>query len=270
MKKYTTIERIIAKIDNDFNPDNTDWIPRVAAWCIDAMSQIKVLQTEIKRHKIPVKNRIAKSGCVIDTSTLVVYDENGCKIKEYDGNGKFDVHIPSTGCCHLSDQIAQAETGFKDSSRVQIDITNNCKDIDKRMISYETTIGKSICDKKYIFDGCDTFEINWDAAFIYIDVKAIKTTKSTIYGVEFPVIPNNGLLIEALTFFCIYKMLLRGYKHPVMNLNASRYGTNPYYTWSILKEEAKRSVLIDEQGEVIEDDGMWRSKFYIETFPQNK
>lgn len=42
----TNIERIIAKIDNDFNPDNSDWIPRVAAWCIDAMSQIDVLPTE--------------------------------------------------------------------------------------------------------------------------------------------------------------------------------------------------------------------------------
>ena len=25
----TNIERIIAKIDNDFNPDNSDWIPNV-------------------------------------------------------------------------------------------------------------------------------------------------------------------------------------------------------------------------------------------------
>ena len=33
----TNVEHIIAKIDNDFNPDNSDWIPRVGTWVIDAM-----------------------------------------------------------------------------------------------------------------------------------------------------------------------------------------------------------------------------------------
>ena len=33
----TNIEHIIAKIDNDFNIDHSDWIPRVAAWAIEAL-----------------------------------------------------------------------------------------------------------------------------------------------------------------------------------------------------------------------------------------
>lgn len=41
----TNLEHIIAKIENDFNPDNSDWIPRVAAWTIDAMAQLKVFNT---------------------------------------------------------------------------------------------------------------------------------------------------------------------------------------------------------------------------------
>ena len=45
-EKNTQLERLIAKIDNDFNPDNSDWIPRVGAWAIDAMSQINVLPKE--------------------------------------------------------------------------------------------------------------------------------------------------------------------------------------------------------------------------------
>ena len=35
----TNVERIIAKIHNDFNPHNSAWIHRVAAWPNDAMSQ---------------------------------------------------------------------------------------------------------------------------------------------------------------------------------------------------------------------------------------
>ena len=70
----TKIERIIAKIDNDFNPDNSDWIPRVGAWAIDAMSQIDALKTIKKRRKLNVKERIAYSPCAIDKDNLKVFD----------------------------------------------------------------------------------------------------------------------------------------------------------------------------------------------------
>ena len=37
------LQRLIGKIDNDFNIDNSDWIPRVGAWVTDALSQMKLL-----------------------------------------------------------------------------------------------------------------------------------------------------------------------------------------------------------------------------------
>jgi hypothetical protein len=61
-------------------------------------------------------------------------------------------------------------------------------------------------------------------------------------------------------------MLCRGYKHPVMNLAASQYGTNPYYMWIKLKDEAKRSVINNN----FDDTKMFRSNFFINTFdPKN-
>ena len=86
----------------------------------------------------------------------------------------------------------------------------------------------------------------------------------TLYGCTSPAIPNNGKLIEAITYYCMYKMLTRGYVHPVMNLAASQYGTNPYYIWMQSKEEAKRSVINDGMDENLDD--LWRSSFYINTF----
>jgi len=58
-------------------------------------------------------------------------------------------------------------------------------------------------------------------------------------------------------------MLCRGYKHPVFNLNASQYGTNPYYIWNQLKEEAKRSVLNNNADD---SSKLFRSNLFIETF----
>ena len=59
-------------------------------------------------------------------------------------------------------------------------------------------------------------------------------------------------------------MLCRGYKHPVFNLHASQYGTNPYYMWEQLKSKAKASVINSQQGE---DNGEWRRFFLNSMMP---
>ena len=63
-------------------------------------------------------------------------------------------------------------------------------------------------------------------------------------------------------------MLTRGMKHPVFNLAASQYGTNPYYMWMQLKDKAKASVIADNQGVNGYDGDAWRAYFYNYTFPK--
>lgn len=82
--KTITIEHIIGKLDNDFNPDNSDWIPRVPAWCVDAMNELKVLRKVDKKMKLTVINKIAKSKCCLIDDGLKVYDSNGCEVPRAD------------------------------------------------------------------------------------------------------------------------------------------------------------------------------------------
>ena len=83
----TNVERIIAKIDNDFNPDNSDWIPRVGAWCIDAMSQLDVLRTKKTKKKVTVSDRIAYLECPINVDKVT--DENMIISRDKVINNKF-------------------------------------------------------------------------------------------------------------------------------------------------------------------------------------
>ena len=78
----TNIERIIAKIDNDFNPDNSVWIPRVGVWSLEVMGQLNILNTERAKVQLPVKERIAISACPIANANIKVYDSKGCEVKE--------------------------------------------------------------------------------------------------------------------------------------------------------------------------------------------
>ena len=125
--------------------------------------------------------------------------------------------------------------------------------------------------RDYIIVDDRQIELNFDTDFISIQSNEVKTKYSSTYNSELPIIPNNGTLIEAIVSWCMYKMLCRGYKHTVLNLRDNSPATNPYIAWLQLKEDAKTSVILDAQGDVIDDGGAWRSAFYIFTFdPKNK
>lgn len=288
----TTVERIIAKIDNDFNPDNSDWIPRVGAWCIDAMSQIDCLRTKRKKKKLTVKDRIAYSDVELDTSNMKVYDENCCEVKEAENCDCGGVNGCGCGSSSSSDESSEDEdeSPFTGESTSEAS-TSNTKEFTPDTIdrvntsnkqlysSYAETVNdktpyrwnvynnaSSSCSQgehNYCVVDCDKLELNWDAKYIYVETEQVETKCSEQFGCELPVIPNNGLLIEALAYYCVYKMLCRGYKHPVFNLQASQYGTNPYYIWTQLKNEAKRSV---RSGNVDDASKLFRSAFFIQTF----
>ena len=271
----TNVERIIAKIDNDFNPDNSDWIPRVGAWCIDAMSQLNVLRTKRKRKKLTVKDRIAYSDCPINNANIKVYDSNGCEIKEANeaqccsnssSTGDFASETSDTITELTPDTIDIVNTGRANSANYVLAETENDKYPFRYNIHHYVLGNNNIQERNYVLVDCDKLEINFDTDYIFIETEYIETVCSDLFNCELPVIPNNGLLIEAIVYYCIYKMLCRGYKHPVFNLNASQYGTNPYYIWTQLKEEARRSVLINRLDSDEDISKLFRSNFYINTF----
>lgn len=282
MNKYAPIEQIIAKLDNDFNLDNSDWIPRVATWAIEVMSQLKVLKTVKKRRRLTVTNRIAKSKCNIEVSGLKVYDKNGCEIKELDYNygcrcdsgisedssstgGRNDepVGVGGFGGIGVAEKYEEGKTPY-DSVSVHV---NKYPPNDSRVVDTFIAAPRKGCEHNYVIVDCHTIELNFDTDCIIIESNEVATMYSDYFKAEVPVIPNNGYLIEAIGYYCLYKMLCRGMKHPVFNLSASQYGTNPYYLYTTMFEKARRSVINDE----IDTDnlsGAWNSYFYNYTFPK--
>lgn len=268
-----TVEHIIAKIDNDFNPDNSDWIPRVAAWCTDAMSQIKVLNKVDKAVKYTVKDKIVKSPCCFD-SIVKVLDENGCEIKKASEANWCEGCASSTGGveqlsanqdCNPNGSKTR-EVVYNPDAKEDVVFTTHVNTIIERDRHNVKVVNITPNIKRtYIVSG-NTIELNFNTSFITVVSKQVETVYSDYYKCDIPIIPNNGLLAEALVYYCMYKMLCRGYKHPVFNLHASQYGTNPYDMWMRLKDKAKASVINDYQGD---DNGEWRRFFINSMMPKN-
>ena len=241
LKRQCTVERLVGKIDNDFNISESDWIPRVAAWVIDALSQMKCLPMERKKRKLKVNNRIAIFPCTLNTTDIKVYDSHGCEIPELNSG--------ECGC-----YAASFSTGGRDEIAI-IDNTNNTG-----VNFMQVATINSVAGKNFVLDG-DRIELNFDTDYITVESYEVATYHDDYYNCDCPYIYDDGILLEALSFYVLFKYLSRGSKHPVYDLKSNSPVTNPWLQWNTLKTKATASV----RYKLLNDDG-WNNFFYNSTF----
>lgn len=242
IKQHTLkISRLIGKIDNDFNISESDWIPRVAAWVIDALSQMKVLPMERKRRTLEVSERIAQFPCCINADEIKVYDKNGCEISQLDNNS-------SCGCSINVDNYSPQEIAVIDD--------NNKSGVN--FMNVGTVVNNS--NRNFVLQG-NNIELNFNTDKIIVETLEVATYYDEYYDCEVPYIYDDGLLLEALAWYCLFKYLSRGSKHTIYDLKSTNAVINPYMQWQALKVKAANSVKIK-----LNQDKGWRSFFYNSTF----
>ncbi len=242
IKQHTLkISRLIGKIDNDFNISESDWIPRVAAWVIDALSQMKVLPMERKHRTLEVSERIAQFPCCINADEIKVYDKNGCEISQLDSNS-------SCGCSINVDNYGSQEIAV-------IDDTNKSG---VNFMKVGTIVNNS--NRNFVLQG-NNIELNFDTDKIIVETLEVATYYDEYYDCEVPYIYDDGLLLEALAWYCLFKYLSRGSKHTIYDLKSTNAVINPYMQWQALKVKAANSVKIK-----LNQDKGWRSFFYNSAF----
>ena len=246
LKNQLPLSRLIGKIDNDFNISESDWIPRVAAWTIDALSQMQVLPMERKRRKLEVSNRVAQFPCIINAKELKVYDKHGCEIMELNNDN-------SCGCSKSSKTMPQEITVIDDTNKTGINFM---------------TVGTVVTSNRnhnFVLDG-NNIELNFDTDEIEVESYETATYFDEYYQCQVPYIYDNGLLLEALAWYCLFKYLSRGSKHQVYSLSSPNQVLNPYIQWNTLRPKAMASVKIA----ISRSSDGWNNFFYNSTFlPRN-
>lgn len=251
VKRRISIQRLVGKVDNDFNIPESDWIPRVAAWTIDALSQLKVLPMEKKRRTLEVSERIALFPCEITASELNVYDKYGNEI----ANGAESKCGNSKNSCN---KCTNSSTGGQEQT---IGVTNvHANDWATSTILDNVQINPE--GHMYYLEG-NSIELNFDTDCIVVESLEVATYHDEYYDCEVPYIYDNGTLLEALSWYILFKYLSRGSKHPVYSLTSQNPYTNPFAQWTLLKSKAKTSVLNDMRKGG--DEG-WNNFFYNSTF----
>ena len=243
IKNQLTLQRLVGKIDNDFNISESDWIPRVAAWVIDALSQMKVLPMERKRRELEVSERIAQFPCEINGTELKVFDKQGNEIPNL-GDYK------NCRCSGFGRKTTNPEIGVFDSTNKTgvntVEIANIVPNADGRY---------------FILSG-NNIELNFDTDTIIVESYEVATYHDDYYDCECPYIYDNGLLLEALAWYCMFKYLSRGSRHAIYDLKSPNAAINPWMQWNLLKTKAANSVKMHLSRAT---DG-WNNFFYNSTF----
>ena len=237
-----TLQRLIGKIDNDFNISESDWIPRVAAWTIDALSQMKVLPMERKRRELEVSDRVATFPCTINGTELKVFDSNGIEIPNL--NNDKDCRCPSNTSPFTGEQIGVTNPNIKNGWET-VQVANVV----------------SASGRNFVLDG-NNIELNFDTDKIIVESFEVATYHDDYYDCECPYIYDDGLLLEALAWYCLFKYLSRGSHHAVYDLKSNNPVTNPWTQWNTLRPKAAASVR-SKLGKA--NDG-WNNFFYNSTF----
>lgn len=243
LNNLVPLQRLIGKIDNDFNISESDWIPRVAAWTIDALSQMQVLPMIKKRRTLEVSDRIAQFPCRINSSELKVFDKNGCPIDNLKEEN-------SCGC----------SSPFKENSAQEIAVfdSKNKTGINFMKVANVVNSGHN---RNFVLSG-DNIELNFDTDSIIVESLEVATYYDEYYDCEVPYIYDNGLLLEALSWWCLFKYLSRGSKHQVYSLTTQNQICNPWFQWNNLRPKASNSV----KKQLSVDRSGWNNFFYNSTF----
>lgn len=242
IKNQLPMARLIGKIDNDFNISESDWIPRVAAWVIDALSQMQVLPMEKKRRKLEVSNKIAQFPCCINATELKVYDKNGCEIPALEKD---------SSCCRKNNTL---------SSNREIAVIDDTNKSGVNFMRVGNLINEAL-GRNFVLVG-NNIELNFETDEIEVETYETATYFDDYYQCDVPYIYDNGLLLEALAWYVLFKYLSRGSKHQVYDLKSPSAVLNPYMQWSLLKPKAAASVKIALSKET----SGWNNFFYNSTF----
>ena len=243
IKKQVQLSRLIGKVDNDFNLSESDWIPRVGAWVTDALSQMKCLPMERKRRTLEVSSRIATFPCELNTTELKVFDSRGCEIPALNSNNQCD-------CSGLGTKNPNSEIAIFDSE--------NKTGVNTMEVANIVTAS----NRNFVVAG-NNIELNFDTDSIIVESYEVATYYDEYFDCEVPYIYDNGKLLEALSWYILFKYLSRGSKHTVYSLTSPNPVTNPFTQWNTLRPKAEMSVKIDLAKET---ERGWRNFFYNSTF----
>lgn len=196
---------------------------------------------EKKRRTLEVNERVAQFPCTLNATELKVFDKNGVEI----------ANIEDSNCCCPKQSMS--------STGEVIGVTQTRVRDGWQTVEYANITNTN--NRNYVLD-CDKIELNFDTDSINVESYEVVTYHDDYYDCDCPYIYDDGLLLEALAWYVLYKYLSRGSKHQIYDLKSNSPVTNPWIQWNTLRPKAINSV----RAKMSSSNDGWNNFFYNSTF----
>jgi len=193
--QFISSKEIIARVDNNFTIDFSDWIHSAPLWIADALALIQTTMVwESTTTDVEITGHVGLLPCNIKALRGVVYN----KERLYTTTKMYNSLLDSVG-------LFSSEH------------------------SYELSGNRNIIT---------TFEEGTITVIYYRPM--VEYWKE--HNVYLPIIPDNMVLIEAIKWFILKRLLEKGAKHPIFSLRESNVYINPAMAWEQYSRKAKNSL----------------------------
>lgn len=192
---YVNSAELIREIYDDYNIASDDFVSRAPTWIYNALDELNFIQAYIEK------------------TTILTIEDYRCKLPD-DFQGLIDLIIGDKKIQLRSPHDNTYTTKFKDINEKEI--------INK---SFESEAHNKDNVEYYISN--NWIHTNIESETIYLKYKAIPSELDDNLQMYFPLIYNEGLLRRYIKLYIVRQILLRGYKHPVLNLTSNNYVINP-------------------------------------------
>lgn len=211
-KLYINSATLIADIYNDYNIQSDDFIPRFPIWIAHALEELKFIQAYVTKE------------CELE------FDNNRCELP-WGFQGIIDIIINDVKV-HLKNTAEFNKDAYRETIKTvpaytpftgfpNSDISTPDTDIEN--INLKTSDN----EEPYYYISNNWIHTNIKEGIIHLRYRSIPVVYDSNLNMEFPLIYDVGMLKRYLKLYVVRQILLRGYKHPVLNLKDNNPIVNP-------------------------------------------
>lgn len=189
---YVNSAELIREIYDDYNISSDDFVSRAPAWIYNALDELNFIQAYVEK------------------TTELNVENYRVKLPD-DFQGLIDIIIDDKKIQLRSPHDNNYETKYKET--------------DENNKSFSSTTHNKNNAEYYVSNGW--IHTNIESTTIHLKYKAIPSELDENLNMVFPLIYNEGMLRRYIKLYIIRQILIRGYKHPVLNLTSNNPVINP-------------------------------------------
>lgn len=225
---YINSKLLIGEIYNDYNIESDDFITRFPHWCYNCLEELKIIQdyTPNETNEFEFDNGLIPLPFGFKGIIDVIINNKKASLKnplDFDKKGK-----------NIDETYPMVRTPYiqrKDEFLMNENTLTVSDNVDKILI---------ITNPIYEING-NYIHTNIEYGTIKLRYKSIPTIYDSSDNIVYPLIYDIGVLRKAIKLYVMKQILLRGYKHPVLNLKENNKYTNPGLEYDSLRYIVKNA-----------------------------